>query len=90
MQKEKIDRFVAINSIFTTYFGIGDLETLSDSSSHFLDCQYCNSHNTNLMPVLPSEPFKMEYNVTRGMEIEFCNSTNVSVRQQSGEFQLAI
>ena len=80
--------FQICNSCYwcTTYFGIRDLETLSDSSSHVLNCQFCNSHNTNLMPVSPSESFKVEYNITRDMEIEFCNSTNVSARQQSDNF----
>lgn len=84
--------FQICNSCYwcTTYFGIRDLETLSDSSSHVLNCQFCNSHNTNLMPISPSESFKVEYNITRDMEIEFCNSTNISVRRQSDEFQLAI
>jgi hypothetical protein len=84
--------FQICNSCYwcTTYFGIRDLETLSDSSSHVLNCQFCNSHNTNLMPISSSESFKVEYNITRDMEIEFCNSINVSARQQSDEFQLAI
>lgn len=84
--------FQICNSCYwcTTYFGIRDLETLSESSSHVLNCQFCNSHNTNLMPVSPSDSFKVEYNITRDMEIEFCNSTNISVRRQSDEFQLAI
>ena len=84
--------FQICNSCYwcTTYFGIRDLETLSESSSHVLDCQFCNSHNTNLMPVLPTESFRMEYDITRDMEMEFYKNTNVSVRQQSDQFQSEI
>jgi hypothetical protein len=78
--------FQICNSCYwcTTYFGIRDLETLSKSSSHVLDCQFCNAHNTNLIPVIPAESFEMEYDITRDMEKEFYENTNVSVRQQSG------
>jgi hypothetical protein len=77
--------FQICNSCYwcTTYFGIRDLETLSESSSNVLDCQYCNSHNTNLMPVLPADSFRMEYDITRDMEIAFHKNTSVSIRQQS-------
>jgi hypothetical protein len=77
--------FQICNSCYwcTTYFGIRDLETLSESLSNVLDCQYCNSHNTNLMPVLPVDSFGKEYDITRDMEIAFHKNTSVSVRQQS-------
>lgn len=77
--------FQICNSCYwcTTYFGIRDLETLSKSSSNVLDCQFCNSQNTYLMPVLPADSFKMEYDITRDMEIAFHKNTSVSVRQQS-------
>ena len=84
--------FQICNSCYwcTTYFGIRDLETLSESSSHILDCQGCNSHNTNLMSILPAESFRMEYDITRDMEMEFYKNTNVSFRQQSDQFQSEI
>ena len=49
--------FQILNSCYwcATYFGIHDLETLSESSSHVLDCQFCNSHHTYLMSILPTE-----------------------------------
>jgi hypothetical protein len=77
--------FQICNSCYwcTTYFGISDLETLSESSSNVLDCQYCDSHNTNLMPVLPADSFRMEYDITRDMEIAFHKNTSVSIREQS-------
>lgn len=73
--------FQICNSCYwcATYFGIHGLETLSESSSYVLDCQFCNSHNTNLMPVLPTESFRMEYDITKHMEMEFYKNTNVSV-----------
>jgi hypothetical protein len=54
-----------------SYFGIDDLESLSASSSHVLDCHVCNSHNTELIPISTDESFRIEYSLTRGMEIEF-------------------
>jgi hypothetical protein len=76
--------FVICNSCYwcASYFGIDDLESLSASSSHVLDCHVCNSHNTELMPILNDESFRIEYSATKGMEIEFYKSNNVVVRQQ--------
>jgi hypothetical protein len=75
--------FVICNSCYwcASYFGIDDLESLSTSSSHVLDCPICNSHNIELMPISTDESFRIEYNHARGMEIEFYRSNNV-VRQQ--------
>jgi hypothetical protein len=77
--------FVICNSCYwcASYFGIDDLESLSGSSSHVLDCHVCNSHNTELMPIETDESFRIEYSLTRGMEIEFYKSNKVVSRQES-------
>jgi Zn finger protein HypA/HybF involved in hydrogenase expression len=77
--------FVICNSCYwcASYFGIDDLESVSGSSSHVLDCPICNSHNTELMPISTDESFRIEYSLTRGMEIEFYKSNKVVPRQQS-------
>jgi hypothetical protein len=68
--------FVICNSCYwcATYFGIDELESLSPSSSHVLDCHVCNSHNTELIPISTDESFRIEYSLARGMEIEFYKS----------------
>lgn len=75
--------FVICNSCYwcASYFGIDDLESLSGSSSHALDCHICNSRNTELMPISTDASFRIGYNVTRGMEIEFYKNNKVVVRQ---------
>jgi len=75
--------FVICNSCYwsASYFGIDDLESLSGSSSHVLNCHVCNSHNTELMPIATDESFRIEYSLTRGMEIEFYKSNEVVPRQ---------
>ena len=77
--------FVICNSCYwcASYFGIDDLESLSGSSSHVLDCHVCNSHNTELMPISNDESFRIEYSLTRGMELEFYKSNKVVSRQES-------
>ena len=77
--------FVICNSCYwcASYFGIDDLESLSGSSSHVLDCHVCNSHNTELIPIATDESFRIEYCLTRGMELEFYESNKVVSRQQS-------
>ena len=76
--------FVICNSCYwcASYFGIDDLESLSGSSSHVLDCHICNSHNTELMPISSGESFKIEYSQTKGMEMEFYRGNNIVDRQQ--------
>jgi hypothetical protein len=76
--------FVICNSCYwcASYFGIDELESLSGSSSRVLDCPICNSHNTELMPIATDESFRIEYSLTRGMEIEFYRTNKVVVRQQ--------
>jgi hypothetical protein len=75
--------FVICNSCYwcATYFGIDDLESLSGSSSHVLNCPICNSHNTELMPIATDESFRIEYSLTRGMELEFYKTNKVVVRE---------
>jgi hypothetical protein len=75
--------FVICNSCYwcVTFFSIDDLETLSASSTHVLDCHVCNSHNTELIPISTNESFRIDYSLTRGMELEFYKSNNVVVRQ---------
>jgi hypothetical protein len=84
---QSIDKiyFVICNSCYwcATYFGIDDLESLSGSSSHVLNCPICNSHNTELMPIATDESFRIEYSLTRGMGLEFYKTNKVVVRQQS-------
>jgi hypothetical protein len=79
--------FVICNSCYwcASYFDIDNLRSLSRSSSHILDCHCCNSHNTELMPISTDESFRIKYNVTRGMEIEFYRSNNIITRQQSAD-----
>ena len=66
-----------------SYFGVDDLESLSGSSSHVLDCPICNSNNTELMPIATDESFRIEYSLTNGMETEFYKTNKVVIRQQS-------
>ena len=77
--------FVICNSCYwcASYFGFDDLESLSGSSSHVLDCPICNSHNTELMPITNDESFRIEYSLTRGMELEFYKSNKAVPRQES-------
>ncbi len=77
--------FVICNSCYwyASYFGIDDLESLSGSSSHVLDCHICNSQNTELMPISNGESFRIGYSLTRGMEMEFYKSNKVVSRQES-------
>jgi hypothetical protein len=73
--------FVICNSCYwcASYFGIGDLESLSESSSQTLDCHVCNSHNTELIPISTKKSFRIEYSLTRGMELEFARKTAASL-----------
>ncbi len=84
---QSIDKiyFVICNSCYwcASYFGIDDLESLSGSSSHVLNCPICNSLNTELMPIATDESFRIEYSLTRGMELEFYKSNKVVSRQES-------
>ena len=89
---QPIDRiyFVICNSCYwcASYFGIDDLESLSKSSSHVLDCPVCNSRNTELMPIATDESFRIEYSLTRGMEMEFYRNNEIVDRQESPEQQI--
>jgi hypothetical protein len=87
--------FVICNSCYwcASYFGFDYLEILSESPSHVLDCHICDSCNTELIPISPDESFRIRYNQTRGMEIEFNRNNNIVPRQvhvQSNEPQRQI
>lgn len=60
--------FVICNSCYwcATYFGIDASSSLSSPA-----CHGCNSLNTELMPILTDESFRIEYNPIRGIEMEF-------------------
>jgi hypothetical protein len=77
--------FVICNSCYwcASYFGIEGL----DSSSQNLGCHVCNSHDTELIPVSTNESFRIDYNVTRGMEMEFYRSNDIVVRQPTTNVQ---
>jgi hypothetical protein len=77
--------FVICNSCYwcASYFGIDNLESLSTSASHVLDCHFCNSHNTEIIPISTDESFRTEYSLTQGMEIEFYNNNNIVLKQQT-------
>lgn len=76
--------FMICNSCYwyASYFGIDDLESRSESSTRVLDCQVCNSHNTELIPISSGESFRIEYSQTKGMEMEFCRGNNIVDRQR--------
>jgi hypothetical protein len=71
--------FVICNSCywFASYFGIDDLESLSQ----FLRCHLCNSHNTELIPISSNESFRIDYNVTRGKQIDFYRNNDIVGKQ---------
>jgi hypothetical protein len=75
--------FVICNSCYwcASYFGIDALE----SSSQVIGCHVCNSHDTELIPISTNESFKIDYNVTRGMEIEFYRSNNIVEKQSASK-----
>jgi hypothetical protein len=77
--------FVICNSCYwcASYFG----SEVLDSSSQILGCHVCNSHDTELIPVSTNESFRIDYNVTRGMEMEFYRSNDIVDRQPSTNIQ---
>ena len=78
--------FVICNSCYwcASYFCIDDL----NSSSQVLRCHLCNSCNTELIPISSNESFRINYNVTRGMEMEFYRNNEFVNRQESPEQQI--
>jgi hypothetical protein len=78
--------FVICNSCFwcASYFSIDNL----NSSSQVLRCHLCNSHNIELIPISSNESFRINYNLTRGMEIEFDRGNEIVGRQESPEQQI--
>jgi hypothetical protein len=77
--------FVICNSCYwcASYFSINDLE----SSSQVLGCHVCNSHDTELIPISTNESFRIDYNVTRGMEMEFYRINDIVDRQPTTNVQ---
>jgi hypothetical protein len=77
--------FVICNSCYwcASFFGIDNLKSLSASPSHSLCCFACNSRNTELIPISTDESFRINYNITRGLEIEFYKSSNIPIRHKS-------
>jgi hypothetical protein len=78
--------FVICNSCFwcASYFSIDNL----NSSSQVLRCHLCNSCNTELIPISSNESFRINYNLTRGMEMEFDRGNEIVSRQESPEQQI--
>ena len=78
--------FVICNSYFwcASYFSIDNMET----SSQVLRCHLCNSHNTELIPISSNESFRIDYNATRGRQMEFYRSNEIVDRQESPEQQI--
>lgn len=78
--------FVICNSCFwcASYFSIDNL----DSSSKVLRCHVCNSCNTELILISSNESFRINYNLTRGMEMEFDRDNEIVSRQESPEQQI--
>jgi hypothetical protein len=78
--------FVICNSCYwcATYFNINDL----DSTSQVLRCPLCDSHHTELTPISSNESFRINYNITRGMELEFYRNNEIVERQESPEQQI--
>ena len=57
--------FVICNSSFWCASCFGS------DNSHLLRCHKCSSSNTEFIPIATDESFRIEYDHTRGMEIEF-------------------
>jgi hypothetical protein len=76
--------FVICNSCYwcASYFEIDGLK-----SSQTLGCHVCNSCNTELIPIPINESFRIKYNVTRGMEMEFYRNNEIVDRQQESPEQ---
>ena len=55
-------------------------------SSNTLDKERENS--TELVPISSNESFRIKYNITRGMELEFYRSNDIVGRQESPEQQI--
>lgn len=43
----------------------------AENSSFIPDCNMCNSHNTELIPISTDESFRIGHSQARGTEIEF-------------------
>jgi hypothetical protein len=71
--------FVICNSCYwcASYFSIDNLKSLSK----VVGCHVCNSHNTELIPIATNESFKIDYNITQGMKMEFYRSNDIADKQ---------
>jgi hypothetical protein len=78
--------FVICNSCYwcASYFGIDNMK----SSLQALRCHLCNSYNTELIPISSNESFRIDYNITRGMQMEFYRNNEIVDRQESPEQQI--
>ena len=78
--------FVICNSCYwcASYFSIDNMK----SSLQVLRCHLCNSNNTELIPISSNESFRIDYNVTRGMQMEFYRNNEIVDRQESPEQQI--
>lgn len=43
---------------------------------------WSNSNSTDLLPILTGESFRIEYNTTKGIKMEFCRNKMVVPRQE--------
>ena len=59
------------------------LSTSWSTSLQVLRCHLCNSHHTELIPISTNESFRINYNVTRSMELEFHRNNKIIDRQES-------
>jgi hypothetical protein len=78
--------FVICNSCYwcASYFSINDMEF----SSRVPRCHLCSSRNTELIPISSNESFRINYSITRGMEMEFYRNNEFVNRQESPEQQI--
>jgi hypothetical protein len=76
--------FIICNSCYwcASYFCSKELES---TSSQVLRCHMCNSNNTELIPISSNESFRIDYDVTRGMEMEFYRNNEI-VDRRSQDF----
>jgi hypothetical protein len=68
--------FVICNSCYwcASYFGLDDLQSLSESRTRVLDCHVCNSCNTELIPISGDESFSFVRGQVSGVTSGFWSS----------------
>jgi hypothetical protein len=52
-----------------------------ESSSQVLGCHVCNSRDTEQISISTNESFRIDYNISWGMEMEFYRSNDIVDRQ---------